>query len=64
MPAKHPLKRAARRPGPQRGETARRPRKADANFRQSKDVREDRSVRQIRFAKPEATVRRGRTVAK
>jgi hypothetical protein len=61
MPAKqHQLKRDARRPGPQRGETARRPRKRDRNFKQSRDVREDRGVRQIRLASEDATLRRGR----
>ena len=62
--SKHPLKRAARRRGPQRGETARRPRKADANFKQSRDVREDRGVRQIRLSRADATLRRGRPGAK
>jgi hypothetical protein len=38
----------SRKLGANRGETAKRPRKLDKNFKQSKDVREDRGVRQLK----------------
>jgi hypothetical protein len=51
MPTKnHRLKANPRRPGAQRGEVADCPRKADQNFKQSCDLREDRGARQIKFA--------------
>jgi hypothetical protein len=41
-------KTASHKLGSKRNEAAKRPRKLDANFKQSKDVREDRSTRQMK----------------
>jgi hypothetical protein len=42
-------KKPTRKPGANRNETAVKPQKHDANFRQSRDVREDRGERQIKL---------------
>jgi hypothetical protein len=39
---------AAKKLGPDSGGTPKRPRKLDKNFKQSRDVREDRGVRQMK----------------
>ena len=39
---------AAHKLGPNRNEAANRPRQLDKNFKQSRDVREDRGVRQMK----------------
>ena len=65
MPSKkHPTKANPRRPGAQRGEVADRPRKADKNFRQSRDIFEDRGERQIKFGRGTGTITRRRLVGK
>ena len=61
---RHPTKKNPRRPGPQRGEVADRPRKADPNFKQSRDLREDRGERQIKFGHSEHTFQPGRPGSK
>ena len=38
----------ARKPGANHSDTTTRPKKRDSNFRQSNDLREDRSVRQMK----------------
>jgi hypothetical protein len=43
-------KTASHKLGPKRKEIAKRPRKLDPNFKQSKDVREDRGVRKMKSA--------------
>lgn len=47
-----------RKLGANHGETASRPRKHHNNFKQSKDIREDRGIRQIK-ASPKAQSARG-----
>lgn len=47
-----------RKLGANHGETAGRPRKHHHNFKQSKDIREDRGIRQIK-ASPKAPSARG-----
>lgn len=42
-------KKPAKKPGADRNETAVKPQKHDPNFRQSRDVREDRGERQIKL---------------
>lgn len=42
-------KKPTRKPGANRNETAVKPQKRDPNFRQSRDVREDRGERQIKL---------------
>lgn len=42
-------KKPTRKPGANRNETAAKPQKHDPNFRQSRDVREDRGERQIKL---------------
>lgn len=61
---RHPAKANARRPGAQRGECADRPRKADQNFKQSRDVYEDRGQRQVKFGHGEQTIAHDRPVVK
>jgi len=46
---KSSLKKPTRKPGANRNETAVKPQKHDANFRQSRDVREDRGERQVKL---------------
>ena len=43
-------KRRAHKRGANRNELARKPRKIDPNFKQSRDIREDRGERQIKMA--------------
>jgi len=43
---------AAHKLGSKRNETAKRPRKIDNNFKQSRDVREDRGTRQMKSGSP------------
>jgi hypothetical protein len=47
-----------RKLGANHSETAKRPRKHDNNFKQSKDLREDRGIRQLK-ASPKAKSARG-----
>ncbi len=42
-------KKPTRKPGANRNEIALKPQKLDANFKQSRDVREDRGERQIKL---------------
>jgi len=48
MPPKGAAKAAGHKLGANRQETAKRQRKLDKNFKQSRDVREDRGVRQLK----------------
>jgi hypothetical protein len=50
-------KEASHKLGANRKETARKPRKHDANFAQSRDLREDRGERQTKLADLSRTVR-------
>jgi hypothetical protein len=50
-PAAKPLQRKL---GADHSEPAARPRKHDANFKQSKDIREDRGIRQIKSERKRA----------
>jgi hypothetical protein len=49
-------KRAARKPGPNRGETTRKLRKQHRNYAQSRDIREDRGERQMKAARARQTL--------
>ena len=49
-----------RKLGANHSETAKRPRKHDNNFKQSKDLREDRGIRQLKASPKSQTARGGR----
>ncbi|HRH98086.1 MAG TPA: hypothetical protein PLB55_19250 [Prosthecobacter sp.] len=49
-----------RKLGANHGETAKRPRKHDNNFKQSKDLREDRGIRQLKASPKSQSARGGR----
>jgi hypothetical protein len=49
-----------RKLGANHGETAERPRKHDNNFKQSKDLREDRGIRQLKTSPKSQSKRGGR----
>ncbi len=49
-----------RKLGANHSETASRPRKHDNNFKQSKDIREDRGVRQLKASPKSQSARGGR----
>jgi len=49
-----------RKLGANHSETAKRPRKHDNNFKQSKDIREDRGVRQLKASPKSQSARGGR----
>ncbi|WP_294400878.1 hypothetical protein [Prosthecobacter sp.] len=46
--------------GANHSETAKRPRKHDNNFKQSKDLREDRGIRQLKSSPKSKSARGGR----
>lgn len=56
-PAAKPL---PRKLGANHSETASRPRKHDNNFKQSKDLREDRGIRQLKASPKSQSARGGR----
>ncbi|OYW29654.1 MAG: hypothetical protein B7Z47_04545 [Chthoniobacter sp. 12-60-6] len=49
-----------RKLGANHSETAKRPRKHDNNFKQSKDLREDRGIRQLKSSPKSQSARGGR----
>lgn len=49
-----------RKLGANHSETAKRPRKHDNNFKQSKDLREDRGIRQLKASPKSQSARGGR----
>ncbi|MCX6848428.1 MAG: hypothetical protein NTY98_05875 [Verrucomicrobia bacterium] len=55
-----PAKPLPRKLGANHSETASRPRKHDNNFKQSKDLREDRGVRQVKASPKSQSARGGR----
>ncbi len=55
-----PAKPLPRKLGANHSETAKRPRKHDNNFKQSKDLREDRGVRQLKASPKSQSARGGR----
>lgn len=55
-----PAKPLPRKLGANHSETASRPRKHDNNFKQSKDLREDRGVRQVKASPKSKSARGGR----
>lgn len=55
-----PVKPLPRKLGANHSETANRPRKHDNNFKQSKDLREDRGVRQLKASPKSQSARGGR----
>ncbi|MHB1082907.1 MAG: hypothetical protein ACYC67_26160 [Prosthecobacter sp.] len=58
--AEAPAKPLPRKLGANHSETAERPRKHDNNFKQSKDLREDRGVRQLKASPKSQSARGGR----
>jgi hypothetical protein len=56
-----PTRKQTRKPGANRGEVAKKPRKLDANFAQSRDIRENRGERRPKTALPPTTVLHSRT---
>lgn len=57
---KAPAKPLPRKLGANHSETASRPRKHDNNFKQSKDLREDRGIRQLKAGPKSQSARGGR----
>ncbi|MFZ2277264.1 MAG: hypothetical protein WAW39_05665 [Prosthecobacter sp.] len=55
-----PAKALPRKLGANHSETASRPRKHDNNFKQSKDLREDRGIRQVKASPKSQSARGGR----
>ncbi len=55
-----PAKPLQRKLGANHSETAKRPRKHDNNFKQSKDLREDRGIRQLKASPKSQSARGGR----
>lgn len=55
-----PAKPLSRKLGANHSETTKRPRKHDNNFKQSKDLREDRGIRQLKGIPKSQSVRGGR----
>lgn len=55
-----PAKPLPRKLGANHSETAKRPRKHDNNFKQSKDLREDRGIRQLKSGPKDQSARGGR----
>jgi|GEM_PF-2259988 len=58
--AEAPAKPLPRKLGADHSETAKRPRKHDNNFKQSKDLREDRGIRQLKSGPKSQSARGGR----
>jgi hypothetical protein len=58
--AEAPAKPLPRKLGANHSETAKRPRKHDNNFKQSKDLREDRGIRQLKASPKSQSARGGR----
>lgn len=58
--AKAAAKPLPRKLGADHSETAKRPRKHDNNFKQSKDLREDRGIRQLKSGPKSQSARGGR----
>ncbi len=59
-PPEIPAKPLPRKLGANHSETASKPRKHDNNFKQSKDLREDRGVRQLKSSPKAQSARGGR----
>jgi hypothetical protein len=53
---KNDRKKISRKLGANRNETARKPRKRDPNFSQSRDIREDRGAREAKEARTRQTL--------